>query len=171
MEHNSISCFPIGKRVEDEVVESDPASTPEVLAEIAIGGTANGNKVGFDVRQRLAVGKLAVTQPSALALMIDDPEVAKALVASQELALKQINIATNPPPDLKKARAEYELQIVKQFKDDAELSDGTKTKNPEVFADDLANKLVNGETADGIMFHGPVEVATKIVDELKKIPR
>jgi len=147
--------FVDGKRVESEVKHYDPSSTPEVLAEIAIGAKADKNKAGFDVRQRLAVGKIAVTQTSALALMIDDPEVAKALVASQELALKQIKIFTNPPPDLKKARADYAIQIAKPFKNDVELSDGTKTKDPEVFADDLANKLVEGETADGIMFHGP----------------
>lgn len=163
--------FVDGKRVESEAKHYDPSSTPEVLAEIAIGAKADKNKAGFDVRQRLAVGAIAVQQNSALALMSDDPAVATALVASQNLALKQINVATNPPPDLITARTEYELQIIKQFKDDVELSDGTTTNDPEVFADDLADKLITDETADGIMFHGPVEAAVKIVNELKKIPR
>lgn len=61
----------------------DPSSTPEVLAEIQVGGYGKqslkeqGGRV--EVYQRLAVGKHAVQSRAAVALMASDTETAKAL--------------------------------------------------------------------------------------------
>lgn len=62
----------------------DPSSTPEVLAEIQVGGkgkpglSSDGAEV--KVYQRLAVGKHAVGAPAAVALLAHDPALAAALV-------------------------------------------------------------------------------------------
>lgn len=63
----------------------DPIWTPEVLAEIQVGGRGKlgiGSDQGARVAmyQRLAMGKRAVESKAAVALMANDPETARALV-------------------------------------------------------------------------------------------
>ncbi len=73
--------------LEQEVEHHDPSETPEVLAELVVDGGATKEgatkESKFGVRQRLAVGKLAVESPSAFILMAGDSvaasDVAKAL--------------------------------------------------------------------------------------------
>ena len=59
---------------------SDPSRTPEVLAEIQVGGSGKQGQGSQDtavkVYQRLAVGKMAVDSDAAIALMANDPTTA-----------------------------------------------------------------------------------------------
>ena len=55
----------------------DPSKTPEVLAEIQVGGHAKGGGT-VKVYQRLAVGALAVRSGAAIALMAQNVETARA---------------------------------------------------------------------------------------------
>ncbi|MBX3405828.1 MAG: hypothetical protein KF869_03600 [Phycisphaeraceae bacterium] len=62
---------------------NDPSKTPEVLAEIQVGGsgkqTFKDQTSRVDVYQRLAVGRIAVQSKAAVALMSKDPAAARAL--------------------------------------------------------------------------------------------
>ncbi|MBX3404364.1 MAG: hypothetical protein KF699_13215 [Phycisphaeraceae bacterium] len=68
-----------------QIENNDPSFTPEVLAEIQVGGTGKqafreqSNKI--EVYQRLAVGRVAVQSKAAVALMASDHQTAKALSA------------------------------------------------------------------------------------------
>jgi hypothetical protein len=68
-----------GTFLEKEPASTDPSKTPQVLAELAAGGEVSQKTGGFQVRQRLAVGRAAVTAPSAIALMADDANDAKVI--------------------------------------------------------------------------------------------
>ncbi|MCH8822354.1 MAG: hypothetical protein IH984_02485 [Planctomycetes bacterium] len=106
-----------GKRVESEVVENDPSLTPEVLAVVAIGARAKGDNAGFDVRQRLAVGKIAVTSKAATALMTDDASDAAALAAG----FKPLDDAEDVAEKLKPLLVKW-----KEFQKDTEDADNKK---------------------------------------------
>ena len=109
--------FVDGKRVEDKVVENDPSLTPEVLAVVAIGARAKGDNAGFDVRQRLAVGKIAVKSDAATALMTDDASDAAALAAG----FKPLDDAEDVAEKLKPL-----LDKWKEFQKDTEDADNKK---------------------------------------------
>lgn len=68
---------------------ADPSMTPEVLAEIQVGGTGRQTLGGageqgakIEVYQRLAVGKLAVNAPAAIALLANDAATARAVAGA-----------------------------------------------------------------------------------------
>jgi len=78
------------------VEHNDPTGTPEVLAEIQVGGSgkqglgAGGSQGGeLKVYQRLAVGRIAVQSGAAIALMSQDAQTAKAVAGPQALITTQ----------------------------------------------------------------------------------
>lgn len=86
--------------VEQDVENASPSETPEVLAEIVADGVMPNpqnatNNVTFGVRQKLAVGKEAVKSASALALMADTDEEARAAsgLIGQNIKTEDIRIA------------------------------------------------------------------------------
>lgn len=117
-----------GKRVEKEVIENDPSLTPEVLAVIAIGASKSKSTSGFEVRQRLAVGKIAVTTYAATALMADDDGDAKAI----EAGFKPIDDAEDVAEKLKPL-----LDKWKEFQKDKE--DANNKKGIKDFDDAATN--------------------------------
>lgn len=68
------------------IEENDPSSTPEVLAEIQVGGSGKQSfkeqSSNVQVYQRLAVGKVAVQSKAAVALMANDAATASVLAGS-----------------------------------------------------------------------------------------
>ncbi len=87
------------------VEHNDPTGTPEVLAEIQVGGkgkqsigTSPEQGADVEVYQRLAVGKIAVQSGAAVALMSQDAKTAeavrqKALIQDQPEYLAAVRVA------------------------------------------------------------------------------
>ncbi|MHC4691807.1 MAG: hypothetical protein ACYS67_03625 [Planctomycetota bacterium] len=115
----------------------------------------------------LTIETVLITGDAQRNLKDQAPGVFTGLAEAKQKAKMEIDLATKNLK-LRKLRAQYNQLIEKDLKVEVTLSDGTKTKNAEEYADDLANKLVEGETADNIMFHGPVDKAEEIVEELKR---
>lgn len=150
---------------------NDPSNTPEVLAEIAIrsGGTSrlqsdqqDGGRpasatANFRVRQRLAIGKLAVTSGAAVALMSDQPldaGTAAALISSANPADNQL-------------RAELDELLKKPLKQ-AESCGGRSyaTDRTMNYARCLAGEISGGDTLDNVRALGG-ENLKKLVETLK----
>lgn len=75
-----------GSNYSSSIEENDPSSTPEVLAEIQVGGkgkqaigTSPEQGANVEIYQRLAVGKIAVQSSAAVALMSQDAKTAEAV--------------------------------------------------------------------------------------------
>ncbi len=117
---NSLMGKIFGTMLEAKVDTHDPSTTPEVLAEIAVGASTGSNSASADVRQRLAVGKTAVLSPSALALMANDAESAKALSTAAGKAAASIPSVANL--DVSQARDDlvkaFNLKANDKFKGD-----------------------------------------------------
>jgi len=118
--YNDIKSNSFGTMLEAKVDTHDPSTTPEVLAEIAVGASTGSNSASADVRQRLAVGKTAVLSPSALALMANDAESAKALSTAAGKAAASIPSVANL--DVSQARDDlvkaFNLKANDKFKGD-----------------------------------------------------
>lgn len=162
-------------KLELDVVNGDPSMTPEVLADIGVGGKTSGREAGFEVRQRLAVGKLAVMAPSATALMSKDAATAdaasKAAIAESEAkydAITQRTPAHNE--EIKKFDQLYSAKV--QVK--ADLNPNNKYSDMRAYANEKATGVGGGNKyrdARDIRNGGSLEdlkEINKIMDDAKK---
>lgn len=135
---------------------NDPSSTPEVLAEIQIGGSGQSRGGNFTLRQRLAIGKNAVGAPAAVGLMAGDSQA----------ALEVVRVANDPT--IAEQRARLDALLKKDLKPDAPC--GTKKrsecKTNEEFADCLAGEIAPGSTLARIRFFGGANLE-KLIQRLQ----
>lgn len=82
-----------GATDERTVADSHAGVTANVLAEIAAGGKTGTSEQGFDVRQRLAVGDIAVQSKGAIFLMAKDDAAASAALGHAIPQQKRVVVA------------------------------------------------------------------------------
>jgi hypothetical protein len=123
---------------------NDPSSTPEVLAEIQIGGSGQSRGGSFTLRQRLAIGKNAVGAPAAVGLMAGDSQA----------AMEVVRVANDPT--IAEQRARLDALLKKDLKPDALC--GTRKRSEfntnQEFADCLAKQIAPDSTLAQIRFYG-----------------
>lgn len=152
---------------------------PEAYSVIAKLHGEVGTEAGAGVKGKLSVAQWFATgqaannitnQPVFAATLTDSPKVAEEVsksIQAEERAKQQIEISNDAK--LRSLKTEYR-QLAK---DGAEFATRppdcpSNLKTPKEYADHLANTRVPGETAEGIMTHGPLEDARAIVEVLEK---
>lgn len=148
----------IGGEVPTATVNSnDPSKTPEVVAEIVIGSGAKANatesSANFRVRQRLAVGKIAVVSPGAEALFVAEDgggyRAFKSLSDSADQAF----------------RAELNTLVSKPLTTPVALDGTTFTTNQTfLYATARANDLSPGDTLDNVAAKGGTPLRLLVED-------
>lgn len=123
---------------------NDPSKSPEVLAEIQIGGkSARGQDGNFQLRQRLAIGPKAVTSPAAKA-MLANPHAADADALVRELNSK----------DNLDLRSELDALLAKPLKDNPTEIGDRSFNSTDALAEHLANEISPGSTVLEIRIWG-----------------
>jgi len=131
---------------------NDPSKTPEVLGEIMVDGripVQGGQTVGFGLRQKLAVGPLAVQSPGAIALMADTDAEA------QTTAGVRIKDLTQPTLEQEKLRARLKelLEANAELKKEVVVEVGDrqiKCATGQELADALVRKHYPGSTLSDV---------------------
>lgn len=150
---------------------------PEAYSVIAKLHGEVGTEAGAGVKGKLSVAQWFATgqaannitnQPVFAATLTDSPKVAEEVsksIQAEERAKQQIEISNDAK--LRSLKTEYR-QLTKEATFATQPPDNPKKLSPEDYANNLANTRVPGETAEGIMTHGPLEDARAIVEVLEK---
>lgn len=139
---------------------------------------ANPSNAVVSGAQWFATGKAAdnVSSQAAFAVALtDNPVIAEKIserINAEAVAREQIKLSNSAELQALKTRYRELTKSGSKFAEPAPTSypsgkAGTPS-SPRDYANDLAATLVSGETAEGIMTHGPLEDAKFIVRELEK---
>lgn len=145
---------------------NDADITPEVLGEIQVGGRGKqglgtGEQSGqIEVYQRLAVGKLAVRTPAAIALMSNDPATA-ASAAKTPIAME---VTPDRAAILDRLNALDARAAGRSFKDP---NDPAKTLTADQFRDALAKKVAGEPDYINLRVKSPSDKLTEFANQFE----